>query len=194
MAGLNNILQWLAVIIFSHQVWTWTAWFEVDIMQSLFSSLLIVAQQIFILALALETVANGMHSAGQVIPDKERPTTAQYSNEQLVEAAELIQKVVATEYLFVDADLTLARLSRILQLPQKRLSLAINQHLNKTFYDFINGLRVDYAKELIKQIPGLNLLDIAMQSGFNSKSVFNSAFKMYARTTPSEYRRQQKNS
>lgn len=190
LAGLKSILQWLAVIIFSHLVWTWATWLEINMLQSIISSLLIIAQQVFILALVLEAVANGKYSAALVSTEKETPVATPYTGEQIHETAVLIQQRVTADALYLDADLTLNRLARILQQPQKRLSLALNQQLKKTFYDYINGLRVNHAKTLITTQPDLNLLDIAMQSGFNSKSVFNNAFKKYALTTPSEYRRQ----
>ena len=188
-AGLKSILQWLAVIIFSHLVWTWVTWLEINMLQSVISSLLIIAQQIFILALVLEAVANGRCSAAVVTTEKEVPAVTPYTGEQIHETAVLIQQKVTANALYLDADLTLNRLARILQQPRKRLSLALNQQLKKTFYDYINDLRVHHAKKLITTQPNLNLMDIAMQSGFNSKSVFNNAFKKYATTIPSEYRR-----
>ncbi|WP_027672302.1 helix-turn-helix domain-containing protein [Rheinheimera baltica] len=190
LAGLKNILQWLALIIVVHLVWTWVTWFDINIVQSTISSVLIVAQLMFILALVLEAVASGKRDIILPPPEHEAASTTPYTDAQIQQTAQLIQQRVEAEKLYLDANLTLNRLARILQQPQKRVSLALNQTLGKTFYDYINGSRISHAKTLITQQPELNLLDIAMQSGFNSKSVFNSAFNKYAQTTPSNYRRQ----
>ena len=46
------------------------------------------------------------------------------------------------------------------------------------------------AKELLIEEKDKTILDIAFQSGFNSKSVFNTAFKKFTTLTPSQYKKQ----
>lgn len=86
-------------------------------------------------------------------------------------------------------DLTIDKLAKFLQISSHHLSQVINEHLGKNFYEFINEYRVEEVKQLIAQNKGekFTLLSIAYESGFNSKSTFNSTFKKYTRLTPKEY-------
>lgn len=76
------------------------------------------------------------------------------------------------------------------------ISLALNHHLGRHFFDFINGYRIKAACEMLASpdFSETTILDIALESGFNSKSSFNSAFKKQMQITPSEYRQQHKKS
>lgn len=90
--------------------------------------------------------------------------------------------------LFLDADLTLQDLADALGTPARDLSEAINGAGAETFYSFVNRARVDFAKERLLAEPGVRILDVALASGFNSKSTFNETFRKYAGTTPSAWR------
>ena len=90
---------------------------------------------------------------------------------------------------FLEPKLTLGQLAELLGTSTNNLSQVINQYEEKNFYDFINGYRV---KEFIRQASSsknknLNLLGIALDSGFNSKSSFNQVFKKITGETPSNY-------
>lgn len=72
-------------------------------------------------------------------------------------------------------------------LPRNKISMIINQMTGKNFNELINAYRIEDAKILIIN-NNSNILDIAYEVGFNSKSTFNTAFKKYAGSTPSEFR------
>lgn len=94
---------------------------------------------------------------------------------------------------FLDARLSLSQLARQLKMTPHDLSAMINNGLNQNFFTFISEYRIEYAKALLANPDeGRTILDILYASGFNSKSVFNTAFKKNTGLTPSEYRRQQK--
>ena len=86
--------------------------------------------------------------------------------------------------------LTLNNLAASLNVQPKILSQIINQNLNKNFYDFINDYRVNEAKTILSDNSKaeMTVLEILYECGFNSKSVFNTAFKRYTGLTPSEFR------
>ncbi len=56
-----------------------------------------------------------------------------------------------------------------------------------SFPDYIKGLRIKYALNLIKENPGLTVQQIADQSGFYSISSFERSFKSVTGKTPREY-------
>lgn len=90
-----------------------------------------------------------------------------------------------------DEDLTLAELARRLGTSPRTLSRALNEGLGQGFNEFVNRLRVDaVAAELRDPARRRDLLAIALDAGFSSKASFNRAFRAYAGTTPSGFRRQ----
>jgi AraC-like DNA-binding protein len=89
--------------------------------------------------------------------------------------------------------LTLNDLAEQLELSAKYLSQVINECLSQNFYDFINSHRVDEAKARIEKYPQMTFLEILHDAGFNSKAVFNNAFKKHSGMTPSEYKNSPKN-
>jgi len=102
-----------------------------------------------------------------------------------------VEDYMRTEEPFLDASLTLHDLADKAGIPTKELSLLINQHLNKHFFDFVNEYRIGKAKELLSspERKDYTVLEILYEVGFNSKSSFNTAFKKHSGLTPTEYRR-----
>ena len=92
---------------------------------------------------------------------------------------------------FLDPSLTIYDLSKQIGMSTRDLSLLINHHLNKHFFDFVNGFRIRKAMEILQDSvkKDLTVLEILYDVGFNSKSSFNTAFKKYTHLTPTEYRR-----
>lgn len=93
---------------------------------------------------------------------------------------------------FLDADLTIQNLALQIGFPPKELSIVINHHLGKHFFDFINEYRIQKAKSILENTENkeVTVLEILYQVGFNSKSSFNTAFKKHCQITPIEYRKQ----
>lgn len=93
-----------------------------------------------------------------------------------------------------DENLRLADLADGLAMPRHVLSQLINERLNMNFFDFINKRRVEEAQALMKNRENdhFTLLAIAEEAGFNSKASFNRAFRKHAGTSPSQYRRDNK--
>lgn len=89
---------------------------------------------------------------------------------------------------FRNSGLRLEDLSRRLGIAPNQLSELINHHVGLNFVGYVNGLRVGYAKGLLESADDKSVIEIAFESGFNSKSAFNTAFKKETGVTPSEYR------
>jgi AraC-like DNA-binding protein len=92
---------------------------------------------------------------------------------------------------FCDPELSLSSLSKQIGLNRNQLSQLINHGIGENFYDFINKYRVDEVKRLMldPQKQNYNLLGIALEAGFKSKSTFNLIFKRFTGLTPSEYKK-----
>lgn len=98
---------------------------------------------------------------------------------------------VETQMPYLNPDLTLAALADQVAMTPREVSELLNQSLGVHFFDFINGYRIDQARDLLVNEPRQSILDILLASGFNSKSSFNTAFKKRVGQTPSAYRKQQ---
>jgi AraC-like DNA-binding protein len=90
-------------------------------------------------------------------------------------------------------NITIDALASRLRITPKTLSVMLNKHFEKNFFEFINYYRVQEAKAMLaapeyKNVP---IIDILSDSGFSSKSAFNNFFKRIVGMEPREYRRQQ---
>jgi len=92
---------------------------------------------------------------------------------------------------YLDNNLTLPDLAELISTSPNYLSQVINQQLKMNFFDYVNSYRIRTAKELIiNPLPHTNtILDIAMESAFNSKSAFYTAFKKQTGITPAQFKK-----
>ncbi|MGD1947848.1 MAG: helix-turn-helix domain-containing protein [Croceivirga sp.] len=102
-----------------------------------------------------------------------------------------LEQLVVDEKYFMQSDLSLAKLSKLLGTSTQQLSKVVNEHAKRNFNDYINAYRVQAAKELLAQRENdrYTISAIAFDVGFNSLSSFNSAFKKFEGITPSAFRR-----
>jgi AraC-like DNA-binding protein len=113
-------------------------------------------------------------------------------DEQAEEYLTRILKYMDDEKPYLDGNLTIDDLSRKTGIPRHYITEVLNEKHGRNFFSFINEYRV---KEAISRINDpryqhYTILAIAFDSGFNSKSTFNTFFKSYTGKTPSEYRSQ----
>ena len=88
---------------------------------------------------------------------------------------------------YLNPKLTISELAQDLSTSTNHLSQVINQYEKVNFYDFVNKYRVEEFIENAQNNPEFSLLANAYDSGFNSKSTFNTAFKKIKSVTPSQY-------
>lgn len=113
------------------------------------------------------------------------------TTEQDLIKAEEIRSIVKEKKLFLNSDLTASQLANLCDISRHDLSHILNMVIKKKFYDFINDYRVEEFKNRIqsKSNSKLTLLGIAYESGFNSKTTFNVAFKKNTGFTPSQFKK-----
>ena len=77
--------------------------------------------------------------------------------------------------LYLNPDLSLKDLASYLELPANYVSQLLNLGFQKNFSEYVNSYRVNEFKErvLLEEYKGLTLMAVAYDSGFNSKTVFN---------------------
>ncbi len=119
---------------------------------------------------------------------KKKPT----SNNERIEAVKTrLFDVMDKEKPYLDNEISLPKLASILQITTHELSFILNEELNENFFQFVNRYRIEESKELLKneKYNHLSLIGIAYESGFNSKTVFNTTFKKLTGTTPSAFKK-----
>ncbi len=89
---------------------------------------------------------------------------------------------------YLDSLLKLKTVAKETRIPPHHLSQLLNCYIGKSFYQFINEYRIQNAVDILKDPKNKkNILEVAYESGFNSKSTFNVMFKKIMGQTPSDF-------
>ena len=100
-----------------------------------------------------------------------------------------LEQLMSKEKPYLDPDLTLRDLAKILEIPPNHLSQLLNEGFDKNFAEYVNSYRVETFKSKAADPAQqhLTILALAFDSGFNSKTVFNTFFKKMMGMTPKAY-------
>ncbi len=95
---------------------------------------------------------------------------------------------------YLDPDINITKIADKLKIPSYQISQLLNSKLNKNFFEFISYYRIrESIEKLSDPNNNLTILEVLYESGFNSKSAFNNAFKKHTGITPSQFRKQPEN-
>ncbi|WP_333973404.1 helix-turn-helix transcriptional regulator [Alteromonas mediterranea] len=132
------------------------------------------------------------------IPDTEVPSQIsekKYLTSSLTssDAARLwarVQSFMQCERVFLEPGLKISELAQQLDVSINHLSETINGYARLSFYDYINGLRIEEAEKMLSDPAQahLSVTDIGYHAGFNSNSTFYTHFKKHLGQTPRQYR------
>ncbi|TCS42704.1 helix-turn-helix domain-containing protein [Reinekea marinisedimentorum] len=122
-------------------------------------------------------------------------TTEDADNADEQNSKEIISRLhtyMVAEKPYQDPDFSVYTLASAVDIPRRTLSATLNNGLNKNFYQYVNEFRIEEIKQLLQQpqLQHTNILDLAFQAGFKSKSSFNSLFKQHCGVTPTQFRKQ----
>lgn len=100
-----------------------------------------------------------------------------------------------TSGVYTNPDLSLRDVAQATGISSNNLSKAINAVLGKTFFELINGMRIEASKELLmnKKKLRLTIETIAEKCGFNSPATFCRAFKKSMGISTSEWLKSSEN-
>lgn len=164
--------------------------FDANLLNSgLFSgclAVLIIARAYFLLFRSTPATADTIY------PPAARYQKALLSREFVEQQGARIAAYLDDEHPFIEPDFQLSDLARHIECSAVQTSQIINRHFGRSFPQLLRDRRVALAKELLHTHPASSsVLDIALASGFNSKSAFNAAFKNATGETPSAFRKRQ---
>lgn len=109
------------------------------------------------------------------------------SEHVLVAYEERLIQAVEGERLFLDPSLNLDLLSELTKIPKHHLSQIFSLQMGKSFADYINQLRIQYACKELEKERDISIEQLGYACGFNSKVSFYRNFKSSTGLTPSQY-------
>ncbi|MEM1116318.1 MAG: AraC family transcriptional regulator [Bacteroidota bacterium] len=130
----------------------------------------------------------------QTLPRRERlaPRAETYglSEDDIAGHVVQIRRLMTAERLYLDPELTLRTLADRLGLSDKQVSYVLNEGMESSYTDYVNGLRVAEAERLLADPDRTDdsVLQLGMEAGFASKATFNRVFKRATGRTPSQFR------
>lgn len=104
---------------------------------------------------------------------------------------ELMERIVllmSEEQLFLNPNLRVSDVAAKLNSNSNYVSTCINVQEGCSFNQYVNGFRINYAKQLLSQNPDMKLSNVSTASGFTTESSFFRNFKLLTGKTPNEWR------
>ena len=105
-----------------------------------------------------------------------------------------LKELMKDEKNYIDPNVTRKGVATKLGTNERYLYETITKHLGLSFAEYINLLRLDYAREKMSQyLNELSLEDIAIMSGFGTRQTFHRLFRDRYGLSPSEFSNMLKN-
>ncbi|MBX7057584.1 MAG: AraC family transcriptional regulator [Leptospirales bacterium] len=124
-----------------------------------------------------------------IFPPAARYQKALLSEDFVGQKGRLIDDYLDNEEPYLEPDFQLSDVASRLKLSAVQTSQIINRYFQRSFLRLLQERRVARAQQLLQSRPAaFSILDVALESGFNSKSAFNAAFRKIAGQSPGEYR------
>ncbi|MEL6304738.1 MAG: helix-turn-helix domain-containing protein, partial [Bacteroidota bacterium] len=127
-------------------------------------------------------------------PNKKLTSNVKYGKSGLteefsLEMKEKLEVLMKSEKPFLNPEIRLDELAKMLDVSRNHASQIINEHFSMNFFEFINYYRIGVAKQLLSsRTSDISITDVAFQSGFNNRISFYKAFKKFEGTSPSEFK------
>lgn len=143
----------------------------------------------FILINALFTYS--LVYAHKLLTTKQEPVKDKYDGKLTESAIKKVHEGMESQKLYLKHNLNIEEFSKRIDLPVKEVSTVINKHYGTNFFEFMNSYRVEEAKRLLSdpKLADMTVLDVLLQSGFNSKSAFHRFFNRLVGVSPTEFRK-----
>ena len=128
-----------------------------------------------------EELLTNSETEHEIVSEKEVPRS-------YTEFIERVDNWIKTDG-YVQQELTIKELSEILYTNRTYLSAYIKTTYKMTFREWITSLRLEYAKNILKEHPEINIQKLAESSGFLSQSNFIKLFSEKEGCTPAKWKK-----
>jgi len=192
LVWLRNLLAIFSVLLLIHLIDTSFDYFQIDLQWSEHIMTLGFPILIYVISYKALTQPEIFKELRNIEKSKIKP----YKNSSLKDhvAKAHIHRLLSfmeEEKPYLDCNLTIEDLANSLNISRHHLTEVINKHLNKNFYEFVNGFRLEEVKQLLvnSSKQHITIVGIAFEAGFSSKTTFNTLFRKETGLTPSAYRK-----
>ena len=128
-----------------------------------------------------EELLTNSETEHEIVSEKEVPRS-------YTEFIERVDNWIKTDG-YIQQGLTIKELSEILYTNRTYLSAYIKTTYKMTFREWITSLRLEYAKNILKEHPEINIQKLAESSGFLSRSNFIKSFTEKEGCTPGKWKK-----
>jgi len=125
---------------------------------------------------------------GSIIENHIKLLIHEYSD-QKTEFNPLVENIIHYIRESLYHDISVRQIANLFNYNEKYLGKLFKKHTGQTVKEYINGMRLNHAEELLKNTI-LCVTEIAAKSGFNNVTYFNRSFKRQFGVSPTEYRKQ----
>lgn len=132
---------------------------------------------------------NRLYKYGQIEENNTKEKAPLLDTETVEIYSKKLTEFIAEEQPYLIPNLSLRLLADQVEIHPNKLSWLLNERIGKKFNEFINFYRIEYFKQLASDPKNshISLIGLAYESGFNSKTVFNTYFKKETGMTPKEF-------
>ncbi len=113
-------------------------------------------------------------------------------HERDLEHAKVLNKLedlMSEQKVYLNPNLNLNHIARKTGIPARQVSIAVNKKSGQSVSQYVNNLRLQHASELLLK-SDMPITWVMLETGFNTKSNFNRAFKVFSGMSPSAWRKQ----
>ena len=123
---------------------------------------------------------------------RRRTTSVKEENEDSEEetAQPLFQeicKLMEEQKVYLNSSLKVGDVAAELGIPSRIVSDSIKTNRGCSFAQFVNGYRIEYAKQLLRNRPDAKMTAVYVESGFSNEMSFFRTFKAFTGMTPKEW-------
>lgn len=131
-------------------------------------------------------------TAAETPEENQSYRTSRISDEECKRILRILDRIMAEEKPYKNADLKSSDLARMAGTSSHALSYLFNQYLKRSYYDYVNHYRVEEFKRLASTVDRSRYTLTAMSEmcGFSSRASFFRHFKAITGITPAEYLKQ----
>ena len=137
---------------------------------------------------AEETATVDNDNNTDIMRETAETTPTEVNAEKIRQISAEIEEVMRKEKPFLQPDLRVSDLARLLLTNRDYISRAIRLDKGMSFNEYVNKLRIEHAITLMKNNPQMSVLDLSVKSGYTSQASFFRNFKQFTGTSPKQFK------
>lgn len=137
---------------------------------------------------AAETVVTYNDDNTDIMRETTESVSAEVNVEKIRQISAEIEEVMRREKPFLQPDLRVSDLARLLHTNRDYISKAIRLDKGMSFNEYVNKLRIEHAITLMKNNSQIPVLELSIKSGYTSQASFFRNFKQFTGTSPKQFK------